>query len=177
MAPAAMTGEGSRRARAYLAAIGNDIAIAYGVFVVLACFVSVIQASGIVDVSFTLADLLSGNTGFVALTGSSVRGSLLILLVTATIAVPYFWKHKLAPLAFTTPLALTLYAFWPLQEQHRTERDALVALGELGGRVGLTAEQMRSAVSPFDALEVGAYLMFATVIYLAVRGVMRAFGR
>ncbi len=41
-----------------------------------------------------------------------------MLLATATIAVPYFWKHRLAPLAFAVPLLVTAMAFWPLYKQH-----------------------------------------------------------
>ena len=119
---AAMTGEGGRYARAILAIVGMDVAIAYGVFFFIAVFVSVIAANGFIDIRVTLADLLSGDMARAAIGGGSGKGVFLVLLATATIAVPYFWKHKLAPLAFAVPLLITVYGFWPLYEQHRAEQ-------------------------------------------------------
>ncbi len=98
---AAMTGEGSKYAKAIFANVGRDVAIGYGVFFILALFISLISTGGFVDVSITLADLLSGDIAVAAMSGSSGKGTFLVLLATATIAVPYFWKHKFAPLAFT----------------------------------------------------------------------------
>lgn len=175
---AAAAGEGRNLARAIFASAGRDIAIAYGVFALLALFVSMVSMSGIVEIRVTLADLLSGHTGLATLTGSSGKGILLVLVATATVAVPYFWRHKLAPLAFALPLLFTLYGFWPLYEQQRAQREAMEAMGELGGMMSEMAEQMGGDIGgPLDNLAVGAYLLFATVVYLAVRGAMRAFGR
>lgn len=178
LAPVRESDEGRKHARTILTVVGRDIAIAYGVFALLALFVSVVSISGIVDISVTLADLLSGHTGLATLTGSSGKGTLLVLIAAATVAVPYFWPHKLAPLAFALPLVFTLYGFWPLYEQQRAEREAMEAMGELGAMMGEMADQMGGSIGgPLDNLAVGAYLLFATVVYLAVRGVMRAFGR
>ena len=174
--PAAATDEGGRQAMAILAATGRDVSVAYGVFLYLAFFVSVISTARIGNDSTTLADLLSGDIGR-GLTDSSGEGAMLILMATTTIAVPWFWKHRLATLAFTVPLVLTLRAFWPLYEQHRARQEAVQALSELGRELGQMAEQMAGSLRPFDSLGVCTYLLFATVIYLAVRGVMRALAR
>lgn len=158
--------------------VGMDIAIAYAVFFALALFVSLVSTSGIVANSVTLADLLSGHAGLAALTGSSGKGTLLVLVATATIAVPHFWPHRLAPLAFAAPLFFTLYGFWPLYQEQRAQREAMEAMGEFGRVMGEMAEEMAGSVGgPLDGVGIGAYVLFATVIYLAVRGGMRAFAR
>ena len=80
-----------------------------------------------------------------------------MLLATATIAVPYFWKHKLAPLAFTVPLAFTAMALGPLYEQHRQQREAMEAMGEFGQAMSQMAEQMGAETSAFDAIGIPAF--------------------
>lgn len=170
---AAVTGEGSKHARAIFENVGKDVAIAYGAFLVLALFVSLISSGGFAGISITLADLLSGNP-LAMLGGNSGKGTLLVLLATATIAVPYFWKHKFAPLAFTLPLLFTLYAFWPLYKQHREQQQAIEAMGEFGSMMGQMAEQMGGASGGiFNSIGFGAYLVFATAVYLAFKGVTR----
>src|SRR5262245_33697610 len=111
---AAMTGEGRKYAQAIFADVGQEVAIGYGVFFFLAMFVSLISGAGHMDVRVTLADLLSGDTARALRGEGGAGGVLLVLLTTATIAVPYLWKHKLAPLAFAVPLLITAKAFWPL---------------------------------------------------------------
>ncbi len=175
---AAMTGEGRKYATAIFANVGNDVAIAYGVFLILALFVSLISTGGYVNVSVTLADLLSGNMARTALGGGSGRGTFLVLLATATIAVPYYWKHKFAPLALAVPLLFTIIAFWPLYQQHRAQQQAMEAMGDFGQVMGQIGQQMGDSTgAPFDNLGVAAYLLFATVIYLAFKGVMRFLAR
>ena len=71
-----------------------------------------------------------------ALGSGSGKGVFLVLLATATIAVPYFWKHKLAPLAFAVPLLFTACGFWPLYKQHSAEHEAMEAIGEFGQMMG-----------------------------------------
>lgn len=175
---AAMTGEGSKYAKAIFANVGQDVAIAYGVFFVIAMFVSLISTGGFADISITLANLLSGNIAMAALGGSSGKETFLVLLATATIAVPYFWKHKFAPLAFAVPLLFTIHAFWPLYQQHRQQQQAMEAMGEFGQAMGQMSQQMGGNMGgPFDSLGIGAWLLLATVIFLAFRGVMRFLGR
>ncbi len=165
----------NKLAKAALENIGIDVAIAYAVFLMLALFVSLVATGGLIAESMTLADLLSVNRDFIEPEFASGKGLLLVLIATATIAVPWFWKHRLAPLAFASPLLFTLYAFWPLYKQHRAQQQAMAAMGDLMGQL---PEQMDSGANgPFDSLEVAAYLLFATVIYLAVKGVMRSLAR
>ena len=158
--------------------VGRDVAIAYGVFFMMAMFVGLISTGGFVDIKITLADLLSGDMARATLSGSSGRGALLVLLATATIAVPYYWKHKCAPLAFAVPLLFTLMGFWPIYKQHQAQQEAVEAIGEFGEMMGQMAQQMGgSTASPFDNLGVSAWVLFATVIFLAFKGVMRFLAR
>jgi hypothetical protein len=174
---AGMTGEGGRYARAILADVGKDVAIGYGVFFFVALFVSLVATKGFIDVRVTLADLLSGDMARAALGGGSGRGVLLVLLATATIAVPYFWKHRLAPLAFAVPLLFTARAFWPIYAQHQQQQEAIRAMGEFGQAMTGMAEQMGAQTSAFDAIGMGAWLLVATVIFLAFKGITRFLAR
>ena len=169
--------DGDRRhARAIFADVGKDVAIGYGVFLFVALFVSLVATDGFIDVKVTLADLLSGDMARAALGGGSGRGVLLVLLATATIAVPYLWKRRLAPLAFAVPLLLTARALWPLYEQHQQQQEALRAMGEFGQAMTGMAGQM-GAESAFDVIGVGAWLLVATVIFLAFKGIARCLAR
>ncbi len=174
---AAMTGEGSKYAKAIFANVGKDVAIGYGAFFLIAMFVNLISTNGFIDVNITLADLLSGDMARAALGGGSGKGVLLVLIATATIAVPYFWKHKLAPLAFTVPLLFTAMAFWPLYKQHRQQQEAMEAMGEFGQAMSQMAEQMGAQTGAFDAIGIGAWLLVATVIFLAFKGITRYLAR
>ena len=174
---AAMTGEGSRYAKAIFADVGKYVAIGYGAFLFIALFVSLVSTEGPVDVSVTLADLLSGDIARAALGGGSGRGVLLVLLATATIGVPYFWKHRLAPLAFAVPLLFTGLALWPLYREHRRQQEALEAMGEFGEAMSRMAEQMGAQTSAFDAIGIGTWLLVATAIFLAFKGVVRYLAR
>jgi hypothetical protein len=168
-----MTGDGRQRTQAILENIGKDVAIAYGAFLILALFVNLISTGGFIDFSITLADLASGNP-LALLSGNSGKGSLLVVVATATIAVPCVWKHRFAPLAFTVPLLLTLYAFWPVYKQHRAQQQAMEAMGELGNMMGQMAQRMGGGSdSAFDSIGVGGYLLIVTVAYLAFKGVTR----
>ena len=152
--------------------VGRDVAIGYGVFFIVAMFVGLISTGVFID--NTLADLLSGDLARAAHSGSSGKGTLLVLLATATIAVPYFWKHKIAPLALAVPLLFALMGFWPIYKQHQAQQKAMEAMGEFGQQMSQMAQQLGgSTAGPLDNLGVGAWLLFATVIFLAFRGVMR----
>ncbi len=171
---AAMTGKGGEVAKAVFANVGMDVAIAYGVFLIAALFFSVISGGGMLGISIKLTNLLSEGMGIMG----SGRGVFLVLLATATIAVPYFWKHKFAPLAFLVPLLITLMAFMPLYQQHRQQQQAMEAMGEFGRAFGQMAEQMGApSGGMFSNLGLGAYLIFAAVLYLAYKGVVKFLGR
>ncbi len=163
-----------RIAKAVLGDAGIDVAIGYGVFLFLGLFAGLMGAGSFMDVRITLADLLSGDPSNAALGGAGAKGVLLVLLATATIVVPFLWKHRLAPLAYAIPLLATVLAFEPLYEQHRAQKEALAGLGELGLAAGRMAERMGAPSGPLDALGTGAWLLFATVIFLALRGAARA---
>ncbi len=171
---AALTGQGGKVAKAVFENVGKDVAIAYGVFLVAALFLSVISSAGMLGISLKLTNLLSANMG---ITGMG-QGYFLTLLAAATIAVPYFWKHKFAPLAFVVPLLITLKAFWPLYQQHRESQRAMETMGEFGQMMGQMQQQMTgNSGGIFDNLGIGAYVIFAAAIYLAFKGVVRFLGR
>lgn len=160
--------------RAALAVVGLDVAIGYGVFAVLGLFVALLSTGGFVDVELTLADLLSGDLAQAALGGGGTRGVVLMLLATATVAVPVLWRHRLAPLAFAFPLLVTLAAFWPLYVQHRRQQQAVQGLVELGqAPAELTANMHAALGGPLQDVLVAAWVLFVTVTYLAVAGTVR----
>ena len=171
---AALTGQGGKVAKAVFENVGKDVAIAYGVFLVAALFLSVVSSGGMLGIELKLTNLLSSNMG---ITGTG-QGVFLILLAGATIAVPYFWKHKFAPLAFVVPLLITLKGFWPLYQQHREAQKAMKAMGEFGQMMGQTAQQMSgNSGGIFESLGFGAYIIFVATIYLAFKGIARFLGR
>lgn len=172
-----MTGEAGRVAKAIVASAGLDVAIAYGAFLVIALFASLLGAGAFMGAKVTLADLLSGDATAAAFDGGGGRGVLLVLFAAATIVVPWLWKHRFAPLAFAVPLLFTAVAFRPLYEQHRAQQEALAGLGELGITAGQLTEQLGARAGPLDALGFGAWLLFATVMFLALRGIARALAR
>ena len=170
---AALTGQGGKVAKAVFADVGKDVAIAYGVFLIAALFLSVISAGGIIGIDFKLTNLLSDNMGMMG----NGKGTFLVLLATATIAVPYFWKHKFAPLAFLGPLLVTIMAFWPLYEQHRQQQKQVEAIGEFGQMMGQMAQQMGGGGTGMGDLGIGAWVIIAASAYLAFKGVMRFLSR
>lgn len=171
---AALTGKGGEVAKAVFANVGKDVAIAYGVFLIAALFLSVLSTGGMIGLELKLTNLLSSNMG---ITGTG-QGVFLVLLAAATIAVPHFWKHKFAPLAFAVPLLITLKALWPLYQQHREAKKAMEAMGEWGQMMGQMSQQMGGGSGGmFDNLGFGAYIIFAATVYLAFKGVVRFLGR
>ena len=170
---AELSGRGSKVARAVYADVGKDVAIAYGVFLFVALFLSVVSVQG-ADVSISLADLLSGNLGLAAvLGGSGGKGTLLVLIAAASIAVPHFWKHQYAPLAFCIPLLFTAYGFWPVYKQYSETRKQIEAMSEFGRMFDQMAQEINSGIS----LGISAWILIAAGIYLAFKGVMRFIGR
>jgi len=168
-----MGAQGSKVAQAVFADVGRDVAIAYGVFLIAALFMSVVGSGGMFgNINITLADLLSGNLGLSGIVGSgSGKGTFLVLIATATIAVPHYWKHKLAPLALCVPLLFTLYAFYPVYQQYSQAKAQAAQAGAFFG--GEMAKNFDSGIS----LGLGAYVVLIAGAYLAFRGVMRYLGR
>jgi hypothetical protein len=158
-----------REARAGFDSVGKDVAIAYGVFLIAALFLNFVSAGGILGVNLQLTNLLSGGMGVMG----EGRGIFFVLLTSVTIAVPFLWKNKLATLAFTVPLLVTIIALWPLYEQHRQQQQAMTAMVEFGPLFGEMAEQMGSGDGVFDSLGLGAWAVIASALYLAIKGVMK----
>lgn len=171
---AALTGQGSKVAKAVFENVGKDVAIAYGVFLIAALFLSVISAGGIIGINFKLTNLLSDNMGMMG----NGKGTFLVLLATATIAVPYFWKHKFAPLAFLGPALVTLMAFWPLYQQYREQQRQMAAVAgdEFGRMMSQMSQQMGGGMGMGD-FGFGAWIVIAASAYLAFKGVMRFLSR
>ena len=152
-----------------------DVAIAYGVFLALAVVPGLIAEGAGLDVRVTLADLLGGHVAPSDATGGGGRGLLLVLLATATIVVPAIWKHRFAALAAVVPLLVTALGLLPLHRQHQAEVEAIDALAEFGIDPQELVRQVDVGASgPLGHLSIFAWLLFATVIYLAIRGVMGA---
>jgi hypothetical protein len=173
-----MMSEAGKHLKAILQKVSIDVAIGYGLFLFVAVFVSVVSTTGSFDLRITLADLLTGDMSLAGLGKGGGRELLLVLLATATIAVPYFWRNRLASLAYAVPLLVTAYGFWPLYEQHNAEHEAIEALGELAQMTGQSAEQLGVGTGgPLDDLGIGAWVLIATVLYLALRGIARVVGR
>jgi hypothetical protein len=169
----ALSGQGSKIARAVYEDVGKDVAVGYGVFLFVALFSSVVSVQG-ADVSISLADLLSGNMGLAALLGGgSGKGTILVLIGAASIAVPYVWKHKYAPLAFCLPLLITAFGFWHVYKQYSETRKQMEAMGEFGRMYDQMAQEMSTGIS----MGVGAWILIAAGAYLAFKGVMRFLSR
>jgi len=161
------------KAKAGFDSVGKDVAIAYGVFLIAALFLNFVSAGGVIGVNLRLTSLLSGSMGVMG----EGRGIFLVLLASATIAVPLLWKNKFAPLAFTLPLIFTIIGLRPLYGQHREQQQAMAAMGEFGPLFEEMAEQMGGGGGLLDSLGLGAWAVIASALYLAIRGVMKFLSR
>jgi hypothetical protein len=161
--------------RDILAAAAPDVGVAYAAFLVLALLPSLIADGAGLDARVTLSDLLSGHVPPAEASGGGGGGVLLVLVTAATVVVPYLWKHRLAALAAVLPLVVTLWGLWPLHRQHQAEQEAIDALTEFGLDPELLVRQVDAGASGLlGHLSVCAWMLFAVVTYLAIRGVMRA---
>lgn len=172
-----MSGDPKNVARAIVAGAGPDVVIGYALFLVLALAVSLVGAGGFMGAKQTLADLLAVDFARSSPDAGSGPGVLVVLLATATVVVPALWKNRLAPIAFCAPLLFTVAALRPLFEQHRAQQEAWDALGEFGIAADRLAADLGVPTGPLDGLGVGAWLLIATVIFLALRGIARVFAR
>ncbi len=91
--------------------------------------------------------------------------------------MPYFWKHKLAPLAFTVPLLFTAMAFWPLYRQHRQQQEACRRWASSGRPCRRWPSRWARETGAFDTIGIGAWLLVVTVIFLAFKGITRYLAR
>jgi hypothetical protein len=162
-------------ARAVIAAARPDVAIAYGAFLLLALLPSLVADGAGLDARVTLADLLSGHVAPSSAAGGGGGGFVLVFVAAATVLVPYFWKRRFAALACLVPLLVTALGLRPLHRQHQAELEAIDALSEFGIDPQELVRQVDVGASgPLGHLSLFAWLLFATVIYLAIRGVMGA---
>ncbi len=167
--------EGSKVAKAVYENVGKDVAIAYGVFAVAALFLKFVTVKGMLansDFSIKLAAVINGTLKSPLLLSNGGGGLFWVLVAIVTIAVPYFWKHKYAPLAFCVPLLVTLYGC--LQWYHEYSA-AQAQIKQVRAAMGREAAQYMGAASdamPY-ALSIGAYVCLAAGAYLAYRGIMR----
>jgi len=164
--------------REVVAAARPDVAVAYVAFLVLALLPSLIADGAGLGARVTLADLLGGHVAPSDAVGGSVRGVLLVLLAAATAVVPTVWKHRFAALATLVPLLVTVLGLWPLHRQHQAELEAIDALSEFGIDPQELVRQVDAGSNgPLGHLSVAAWCLFGVVIYLAIRGVMRALAK
>ena len=155
-------GEGSKMAKGILDYVGMDVAVAYGAFALSALFLGMLLASSryvAAEVSITMAGVLNGIQQQQQNVSNGGFGLLLVFLVVATIAVPYFWRDKLAPLVFCIPLLVTLYADY--QVFHLISN-----VKQMMGSYGI------STPVPFSA-GMGVYGSTLIAAYLALRGVLK----
>ena len=139
-----------RVARSIFDSAGKSIVIGYGIFAIAALFLPFFSADTALGggLSLTLPDapaLLTHGMG-----GGTV---LWVLLAIVTIAVPYVWKDRYAPLAFVGPALVTLHGAYQLYRLRS-------AMGELAEMVPVS-------------FGFGAYLCFGAAGYLAFCGVTR----
>lgn len=170
-----LTHSGQEFARDVIAAARPDVAAAYTAFLLLALLPSLIADGAGLDARVTLADLLGGHVAPSNAAGGGGGGFALVLVAAATVLVPYYWKHRFAALACFVPLLVTALGLWPLHRQHQAELEAIDALSEFGiDPQELVRQVDMGASGPLGHLSLYAWLLFATVIYLAIRGVMGA---
>lgn len=155
---------------------GKDVSIAYGVFFVFAFFVGMVKVSTMmVPISLPLITILNGITALSS--GQGGFGTVLGLLAVGTIAVPYFWKHKLAPIALCAPLLLTLYAYLQIYLAYASTKEQLANVQTQMANnpyAGMMAGAMEQAYSAFKfQIAFGAYVTTAIAAFIAYRGVMR----
>jgi hypothetical protein len=152
---------------------GPTVIFAYAAFAYAALFLPMAIGRGALHGStFTMVDVLGG------LGSAAGAGFSLVLAALASMAVPHFWKHKRAPMAFAIPLLITLYACQQIYLALQSAEEKLRTLGQFGsifGQSPATAEIAKQIIGPVP-IEIGyaAYLTIALGISLAARGILRA---
>lgn len=110
--------------------------------------------------------------------GAGMYGFLAIIALVAPLA-PYFWKDPRAHLGNLLPLAFMFYVgvtiYWGIHDSARQAQGAMSAFG--GAQAAEMAAEMAAALTK-EALKafsigLGAYLSFATSIYLAAKGAIK----
>lgn len=164
-----ISGQGSKIAQGILSDVGIDIAIAYGAFALSALFLNMLAGTGMMAaLTAKMAGVLNGmpvdkDAGF----SNGGMGFLLVLVAIATIAVPYFWKHKFAPLALCLPLLIVFFADYQTIHIIYTFKHMMDGLSS--GMFG----NMMSSMTPTFSIGFGAYISTGLAAYLAFRGFIR----
>lgn len=159
--------------------VGNDIVGGYIIFAIIALTCNLFSGKGMFAmVSIKLTNLLSLDV--VNMNGGTLPSSfgvILVLIATATIVVPFFWKHKYAPLAFCAPFAVVLIASYKVYAINSSIMETTKAF--MGDQMFRSMNQYASQHSKeFSKLgginySLFTYLLIAASIYLLVRGVMK----
>jgi hypothetical protein len=136
------------------------------------------------SVAITMPGLLGGLEGTInqaAGSSSGGGGLLLVCLAIASVSVPYFWKHKYAPLAFCLPLVITLYADIQLYRAYSAVKTQFASLGQLdsalssmfaSNTVAGKAVSLPAVGIPL-ALGISAYVCLGASAYIAFQGYRR----
>jgi hypothetical protein len=147
---------GKKIASGILDSAGREVAIAYALFAVTALFLPFVNFAGS-PMTITLPVILNGlndvpsNGGF---------GLILVIIAIASIAVPYFWKNRFAPLAYCVPLLVTLYGDLGAYNALNEYKAQLGGADSIASQMGMT--------SPLS-LGIGAFATFVVAAYLAWR--------
>lgn len=177
--------QGAKVAQSILGDVGKEVAVGYGVFAVFALFFNMLSGKGVLaSVAITLPGLLGGLEGTInqaAGSSSGGGGLLLVCLAIASVSVPYFWKHKYAPLAFCLPLAITLYADVQLYRAYSDVKTRFASLGQLDSALNSmfasnTATGKAVSMAAVDIrleLGIGAYVCLGASAYIAFQGYRR----
>lgn len=188
---AAIGGRGSAIAKAVLGDVGKEVVVAYAAFALLALFAGMFVAHALSQ-PITLADALSGNFQRqvdLQIRRGSDQGVLLVLLATATVAVPYFWKHRLAPLAFCIPLAISGYGIWTVRNHLALARGMIESeLAKLTAsengllQFGVTpavkeVQELLQKAEEASQLGLWGWVLLAVTAFLAFKGVARFLSR
>lgn len=142
---------------------GKAVTLAYGFFALFALFADTVR-----NVPVTLPGLVNGFSWGDLVAPSGLNGGfglLLVVLAILSIAVPAFWRHPAAPLAWTLPLIVTIIGIYHLY----------TAISDISSFAGAFDQNAGSEVRSraFDALTMWFWLTFFISIYLAVMGYLR----
>lgn len=141
---------------------GKSVTIAYALFALLALFADTIR-----NVPVTLPGLING-LSWSTLYRSDVNsgfGFFLVLLAILSIAVPTFWNHRAAPLAYCVPLVAEVIGLYNLFD----------AINEISSFAGAIDQRMGNDIRAhaFDAITLWSWLTLFVVLYLAYVGFRR----
>jgi len=154
---------GAKTVLAAVADAGQDVVIAYAVYLVAALWFPAIRGRGLVAVSLSASDLL----------GIGGDGTLFVVLTFASLVMPFFWKDRRSAFAYLLPLVLTLIAAHRVYTLTREATEQLVGMGKMFGQGFADGFFHEIAQRTGPSMAFGAYVTFAAALYLAFKGVRR----